>query len=98
MADDDELHDARAPAAGRGSGRRGPALESWSALDELRADLADGFNLVQHAIVAVNTPKGKPRPKFTPARRPKTAADRALRRQQLQVHEEIVAAVLPSRG
>lgn len=77
---------------------RGPSLDSWSALDELRADIADGFNLMQTAIAASNTEKGKRPPKFTPRPRPKTAAERVRLRRDKQTHEAIRARLLPPGG
>lgn len=95
LADDDDLQ-ARIDAQPKPPRRRsGPSLRDWDEHQELRAALADGFALVQQAVGASVTPKGKSPPKFTPVRRPRTAADRAQRRREEAVHAEIVAQVLP---
>lgn len=96
VADDDDLQ-RRIDAQAEGTGRRrrsGPALQDWTAHDELIACLTDVGNLVQQAIGASVTPKGKRPPKFTPVRRPRTAADRAKRLREEAVHAEIVSQVL----
>lgn len=94
MQDDDDLLPDRKPEELK---RTRPALRSWSADAELRATLYDVAGLIQTAIVAVNTPKGKQAPKFRPTKRPETAVDRAERRWAVEMHAEIVGMVLPER-
>jgi hypothetical protein len=95
VADDDELHRLLDEQDGTPTARR-PSVRDWTDHDELLAVLTDVGNLIQHAIAASVTPKGKAPPKFVPVRRPETAADRARRRRELQTHRDIVAMVLPS--
>jgi len=90
LEDDDELHRRHPPATARR-----PSLRSWSADRELLATLHDVASLIQVAIVGVNTPKGKKAPKFKPVRRPETAADRARRRRELEMHADNVRQLLP---
>lgn len=98
LEDDDELREeVIAYYGGKMPPSRPPSLDSWTAMDEMLAVITDGLNAVQHAIIAVNTPKGKPRPKFTPVRRPKTAADRAESRREWRTHQEIVRLALPHK-
>ncbi len=90
LADDDDL------ATGTTGGpRRRPPLRAWSAERELRATLYDVATLIQVAIAAVNTPKGKSPPKFKPTPRPETAADRVRRRLELETHDQIVQMFKP---
>ena len=70
-------------------------LAEWTEMDDLRATLIDGFTLVQLAIAAANTPKGKRVPRFRPTPRPKTAWQRAQRRRDEAAHRDICAQVLP---
>lgn len=94
--DDDDLHDQLAQQAdGAAARRRGPSIRDWTEHDELLACLTDVGNLIQQAIGASVTPKGKKPPQFKPVRRPQTAAERAKRRRDLQFHAEMVKQLLP---
>jgi len=98
VADDDDLHQQIERQAGSPLARPGGlSLRDWTEHDALCAVLTDGFHLVQQAIGASVTPKGKSPPKFKPVRRPEAAADRAKRRNEEAIHAEIVAKVLPGR-
>ncbi len=91
ISDCDELYADVEPAPKR----RRPPLQAWSAERELLATLHDVASLIQVAIVAVNTPKGKKAPSFKAVPRPETAADRARRRREQQTHAEIVEMFKP---
>jgi hypothetical protein len=95
IADDDDLaRRAALSAAGRAvSGP--PRLSQWTEMDDLRATLMDGFQLVQLAIASAHTPKGKSPPKFRPTTRPRTAWQRDQKRRDEAAHQDIRAQLLP---
>lgn len=99
LADDDEFAEqARGATGGSGStGVRRPKLVEWDPHRELVAELRDGFAGVQAAIANTNRKKGSQPIKPKPALRPFTAAQRAERRADYQVHLDIVKQVLPGR-
>lgn len=98
VADDDDLaRRAELNAAGRQLAPARPTLAQWTEVDDLKATIIDGFNLVQLAIASANTPKGKTPPKFKPTARPKTAWQRAQKRRDQAMHADILAQVMPSR-
>lgn len=100
IADDDDLaREALALSLGiPGTVSRLPSLDGWTEADELRATLLDGFHLIQHALIAVNTPKGKPPPKFNPTPRPRTATQRAELARRKAEHADMVAKLVPKAG
>ncbi len=99
VADDDDLQQEIERHAARSGtevgGRRRPSVRDWTEHDELRACLTDVGNLIQQAIGASVTPKGKSPPKFKATRRPLTAADRAQHRREQATHSEIVSQMIP---
>lgn len=96
---------AEAMAARRASGdepqTHGPSLTSWTPEVAAITSVLDAVNGVQHAIVAVNSPKGKAPEAPKPAPRPVTPLERALKRVEFdrrkQAHESLVARVLPHK-
>jgi hypothetical protein len=52
-------------------------------------------NLIRATLIQVNTPKGKAAPKFKPAKRPRTAEQRAAKLAELAIVDEIIAEARP---
>ena len=98
IADDDELQREReatlGPAASKPP-RGGPRLQDWDQFDELRAVIIDAAERVAVTVAQANTAKGQARPKYRPTKRPRTAAQRAEYRRDMDVAREIVAEATP---
>lgn len=98
LSDDDEIQRWRERRFnGKTPPPRPPSLDSWTVEDEIMGVLHDGFSLLRNTIISVNLPKGKQAPKFKPAKRPVTAAERAERRRDRDIHESIVRKVRPDK-
>lgn len=97
---------AEAIAAREKSGEKGqdtgPALTGWTPEVSALTNLLDAVHGVTHAIVAVNSPKGKSPEAPKPAPRPVTPLERALRgaeyRRKKAKHESLVARMLPHKA
>jgi hypothetical protein len=74
---------------------RRPDMSGWTELDELLATISDGVNAIRHTVIAVNTQKGKKVPPLVTTKRPLTALERAERRRERQVLDDIVAQATP---
>jgi hypothetical protein len=100
IADDDEYAEQARAVAGRdGSRPTRPKLTEWDPNRELAAEMRDGFARLEAAIAntAANRKKGSQPVKPKPTLRPLTAAQRAEKRADYQVHLDIVKQVLPGR-
>lgn len=97
LADDDELADLThtAHTGGKQAGRL--RLTEWDPVDELRAEIRDLGARLEAAIANTNRPKGKNPYRPKPSPRPMTAAQRAARRADYAIHQDIVSRVLPGR-
>jgi hypothetical protein len=98
VADDDELQRWREDRfKGRVPPARPPRLSEWTVFDDIMTTLNDGFSLLRHTIVSVNAEKGKRPPAWKPTRRPKSAADRAESRRDMDTVMDIRRKVLPHK-
>jgi hypothetical protein len=97
LTDDDDLQRYREAryAGQKMPPPRPPTLDSWTETDEIIAVLHDGFGILHHTLIAINTDKGKKPPKFVPARRPRTAAERAESRRDREQLDELRAKLRP---
>jgi hypothetical protein len=98
MADDDELaawREQQMTPAQRARGPRPPKVTEWTFGDELLTTMVDMATAIRTTLVALQTPKGRQAPKFKPARRPITAAQRIERRKEQQTVADIVAIARP---
>jgi hypothetical protein len=94
IADDDDLFRLQIEHGAKPKNRR-PRLTEWTRDDEMLATLRDVAERIATTVAAVNTPKGQPRPKFKPERRPRGAADRAELMADLQTVADIVELATP---
>lgn len=80
----------------------GPALTTWTAEVAMLTNVLDAVRGVQHAVIAVNQPKGKAPEAPKPAPRPVTPLERAIREVEFSrkkaKHESLVARVLPHKA
>jgi hypothetical protein len=80
----------------------GPALTGWTPEVAVMTNVLDAVRQVTHAIVAVNSEKGKTPESPKPAPRPVTPLERAMRRAEFQrkkgAHERLVARLLPHKA
>ena len=87
--------------AGEDSKERGPSLTSWTPEVAALTNVLDAVRQVQHAIVAVNSSKGKAPEAPKPSPRPVTPLEKALSqaeyRRRKAAHQALVARVLPDR-
>lgn len=98
LANDDELQRYRERRFnGKPPPPRPPSLADWTVEDEIMTVLHDGFSMIRYTLVALQTQKGKSPPKFTPARRPMTAAERAERRRDQDAHHDILRKARPDK-
>lgn len=79
----------------------GPALTTWTPEVAALTNILDAVRGVQHAVVAVQAPKGKAPEAPKPAPRPTTPLERALKTAEYNrrkaAHEALVARVLPPK-
>lgn len=97
MDDDDEIADAALASMvedtddDRSPRRPTISLARWDPMAELRASMIDGLMLVARTIIMVHTPKGKRVPELRTQPRPETALERAIRRRQDAVMNDLEA-------
>lgn len=88
-------------ASGDKQEAKGPALTTWTPEVAALTNVLDAVRQVQHAIVAVNSPKGKSPESPKPSPRPVTPLERALKLNEFNrrkaAHESLVARVLPHK-
>lgn len=97
---------AEAIAAREQSGEKsednGPALVGWTNEVAVMTNVLDAVRGVAHAVVAVNSPKGKTPEAPKPAPRPRTPLERALKAAEFSrkkaKHESLVARMLPHKA
>lgn len=81
---------------------RGPALTSWTPEVAALARLTDVAKGIQHAIIAVNSEKGKGPEAPKPEPRPVTPLEKAIKKVEFErkksAHKALVARVLPRKG
>lgn len=94
VAQDDEAAERYLDAAGGGAHAYRPRLSDWTPEVAALGQVVDRLANVFGAIVAGN---GQPPPRLPPFPRPEVAADRAVRRRQLDRHQQNVKAMLPDR-
>lgn len=84
------------------TGPRGPALTTWTPEVAALTNVFDAVRQVQHAIIAVNSEKGKTPESPKPSPRPHTPLEAALKRadynRRKAKHEALVARVLPQKA
>lgn len=89
-------------AAGEESDSKGPSLTTWTPEVAALTNVLDAVRGVQHAIVAVNSEKGKAPEPPKPSPRPTTPLEKALKRAEFDrrkaKHNALVARVLPHKG
>ena len=87
---------------GEDTSSKGPALTTWTPEVAALTNLLDAVRGVQHAVVAVQAPKGKAPEPPKPAPRPITPLERALKRAEYDrrkaSHETLVARMLPHKA
>lgn len=80
---------------------KGPPLTSWTPEMAMLTNVYDAVRGVQHAVVAVQSERGKMPEPPKPAPRPVTPLERALKRAEYErrkaKHESLVARVLPKK-
>lgn len=69
-------------------------MAAWDEWRELAADLKDQISQQTIALLSPHVPKGKPKPKFKPARRPKSARVEALEARQKVLDDAYEAEML----
>lgn len=88
--------------AGEKSEDKGPALTGWTQEVAALTNILDAVRGVTHAVVAVNSPKGKTPEPPKPAPRPVTPLERAMKaadfRRKKAKHESLVARMLPHKA
>lgn len=81
--------------------RSGPSLTTWTPEVAMLTNILDAVRGVQHAVVAVQSPKGKAPESPTPAPRPVTPLEKAMRRAEYDrrkaQHEALAARLLPHK-
>lgn len=89
-------------AAGDESDSKGPSLTTWTPEVAILTNVFDAVRAVQHAVVAVNSEKGKVPEPPKPSPRPVTPLERALKLAEFQrrksSHETLVARLLPHKS
>lgn len=92
---------AARPKAEKGEST-GPSLTTWTPEVAVLTNVLDAVRQVQHAVVAVQAPKGKAPEAPKPSPRPVTPLERALKNLEHQrrksAHESLVARVLPQKA
>jgi hypothetical protein len=80
---------------------KGPSLTTWTPEVAALTSVLDAVRQVQHAIVAVNSPKGKTPEPPKPAPRPVTPLEKAMKvneyNRRKAAHESLVARMLPHK-
>ena len=64
------------------TGGEHPSMAAWDEWRELAADLKDQISQQTIALLSPHVPKGKPKPKFKPVKRPKSARMVAMEARQ----------------
>lgn len=81
---------------------KGPSLTTWTPEVAALTAILDATRSVQHAIVAVNSPKGKAPEPPKPSPRPQTPLEAAIKlmehRRRKSKHEALVARLLPHKS
>lgn len=81
---------------------KGPSLTTWTPEVAMLTNIYDAVRGVQHAVVAVQSAKGKAPEAPKPAPRPVTPLERAIKiaenSRRRAKHESLVARVLPHKG
>jgi hypothetical protein len=89
-------------ASGEEAESSGPSLTTWTPEVAALTNVLDAVRGVQHAIVAVNSEKGKMPEPPKPSPRPTTPLERALKRaafdRRKASHEALVARMLPRKA
>jgi len=89
-------------ADGEDTSPRGPSLTTWTPEVAALTNVLDAVRGVQHAIVAVNSEKGKTPEPPKPSPRPVTPLERALKLAEFErkkaKHQSLVARVLPHKA
>lgn len=87
--------------AGEKAESKGPSLTTWTPEVAVLTSVLDAVRGVQHAVVAVQSPKGKAPEAPKPSPRPITPLERALKAAEYNrrkaAHESLVARVLPQK-
>lgn len=88
--------------AGEEPSSKGPALTTWTPEVAVMTNILDAVRGVQHAVVAVQAPKGKSPEPPKPSPRPVTPLERALKlaeyNRRKSSHEALVARMLPHKN
>lgn len=81
---------------------KGPSLTTWTPEVAMLTNIYDAVRGVQHAVVAVQAPKGKAPEPPKPAPRPVTPLERALKvvefNRRKSAHETLAARLLPHKS
>lgn len=84
-----------------GAKQQGPSLTTWTPEVAALTNVFDAVRGVQHAIIAVNSGKGKAPEVPKPAPRPVTPLEKALKAAEFKArkakHESLVARILPHK-
>lgn len=86
------VEDANALAQS-GDGER-PSMAAWDEWRELAADLKDQLAQQTISLLSPHIPKGKPKPKFRPVKRPKPARVEALEARQQALDDAFEADMM----
>ena len=93
---------AQKAASGSEGESKGPSLTTWTPEVAMLTNILDAVRGVQHAVIAVQSPKGKAPESPKPAPRPVTPLERALKlvefNRRKAAHESLVARVLPHKA